>query len=154
MPVLICLRKELWTGLISVGDQVPTCPVFTRAKIKSHLGILVNFPVTIWRRKIWYYSNSVKEDILCFYFYFLQITVLFLARISLKLNSLLLTEYQFDICKSIWIFISNNLNLLNEVISLVFSLSKYWYKKSEIFGVKKYLPLRIISRSKRGILSG
>ena len=46
MPVLICLRKELWTGLISVGDQVPTCPVFTRAKIKSHLGILVNFPVT------------------------------------------------------------------------------------------------------------
>ena len=44
MPVLICLRKELWTGLISVGDQVPTCPVFTRAKIKSHLGILVNLP--------------------------------------------------------------------------------------------------------------
>ena len=25
---------------------MPTCPVFTRAKIKSHLGILVNFPVT------------------------------------------------------------------------------------------------------------
>ena len=46
MPVLICLRRELWTGLISVGDQVPTCPVFTRAKIKSCLGILVNFPVT------------------------------------------------------------------------------------------------------------
>ena len=44
MPVLICLRKELWTGLISVGDQVPTCPVFTRAKIKSHFGILVNLP--------------------------------------------------------------------------------------------------------------
>ena len=44
MPVLICLRKELWTGLISVGDQVPTCPVFTRAKIKSRLGILVNLP--------------------------------------------------------------------------------------------------------------
>ena len=46
MPVLICLRKELWTGLISVGDQVPTCPVFTRAKIKSRLGILVQFAVT------------------------------------------------------------------------------------------------------------
>ena len=46
MPVLICLRKELWTGLISVGDQVPTCPVFTRAKIKSHFGILVQFAVT------------------------------------------------------------------------------------------------------------
>ena len=44
MPVLICLRKELWTGLISVGDQVPTCPVFTRAKIKSRLGILINLP--------------------------------------------------------------------------------------------------------------
>ena len=44
MPVLICLRKELWTGPISVGDQVPTCPVFTRAKIKSHLGILDNLP--------------------------------------------------------------------------------------------------------------
>ena len=44
MPVLICLRKEHWTGLISVGDQVPTCPVFTRAKIKSRLGILVNLP--------------------------------------------------------------------------------------------------------------
>ena len=47
MPVLICLRKELWTGLISVGDQVPTCPVFTRAKIKFRLGILINFPVTL-----------------------------------------------------------------------------------------------------------
>ena len=44
MPVLICLRKELWTGLISVGDQVPTCPVFTRAKIKSRFGIIVNLP--------------------------------------------------------------------------------------------------------------
>ena len=50
MPVLICLRKELWTGLISVGDQVPTYPVFTRAKIKSRLGILINFPVTrVWK---------------------------------------------------------------------------------------------------------
>ena len=44
MPVLIWLREELWTGLISVGDQVPTCPVFTRAKIKSRFGILVNLP--------------------------------------------------------------------------------------------------------------
>ena len=25
---------------------MPTCPVFTRAKIKSHFGILVTFPVT------------------------------------------------------------------------------------------------------------
>ena len=28
----------------SVGDQVPTCPVFTRAKIKSRFGILVDLP--------------------------------------------------------------------------------------------------------------
>ena len=28
----------------SVGDQVPTCPVFTRAKIKSRSGILVDLP--------------------------------------------------------------------------------------------------------------
>ena len=31
----------------SVGDQVPTCPVFTRAKIKSRFGILVNLPSQI-----------------------------------------------------------------------------------------------------------
>ena len=43
MPVLTCLREKLWTGLISVGDQVPTRPVFTRAKIKSRFGIIVNF---------------------------------------------------------------------------------------------------------------
>ena len=46
MPVLIWLREELWTGLISVGDQVPTCPVFTRAKIKSRFGIIDKFRVT------------------------------------------------------------------------------------------------------------
>ena len=34
-------RKTL-NRTYSVGDQVPTCPVFTRAKIKSHFGILVN----------------------------------------------------------------------------------------------------------------
>ena len=46
MPGLICLREKLWTRTYSVGDQVPTCPVFTRAKIKSRFGILVNFVVT------------------------------------------------------------------------------------------------------------
>ena len=35
MPVLICLRKKLWTRTSSTRDQVPTCPVFTRAKIKT-----------------------------------------------------------------------------------------------------------------------
>ena len=44
MPVLICLREKLWTRTYSIGDQVPTCPVFTRAKIKSRFGILVNLP--------------------------------------------------------------------------------------------------------------
>ena len=39
MPV----RKTL-NRTYSVGDQVPTCPVFTRAKIKSRFGILVNLP--------------------------------------------------------------------------------------------------------------
>ena len=47
MPVLICLRKELWTGLISVGDQVPTCPVFTRAKNKVPFWDFSHFAVTV-----------------------------------------------------------------------------------------------------------
>ena len=44
MPVLICLRKKLWTRTYSIRDQVPTCPVFTHAKIKSRFGILLNLP--------------------------------------------------------------------------------------------------------------
>ena len=44
MPGLICLREKLWTRTYSIGDQVPTCPVFTRAKIKSRFRILVNLP--------------------------------------------------------------------------------------------------------------
>ena len=44
MPGLICLREKLWTRTYSIRDQVPTCPVFTRAKIKSRFGILVNLP--------------------------------------------------------------------------------------------------------------
>ena len=43
MPVLICLRQKLWTRTYSIGDQVPTCPVFTRAKIRSRFGILIHF---------------------------------------------------------------------------------------------------------------
>ena len=42
MPVLICLREKLWTRTYSIRDQVPTRPVFTRAKIKSCFGILVD----------------------------------------------------------------------------------------------------------------
>ena len=47
MPVLICRREKLWTRTYSTGDQVPTCPVFTRAKIKSRLGDFSQFAVTI-----------------------------------------------------------------------------------------------------------
>ena len=43
MPVLICLRKKLWTRTYSTRDQVPTCPVFTHAKIKPCFGIKVKF---------------------------------------------------------------------------------------------------------------
>ena len=42
MPVLICLREKLWTRTYSTRDQVPTCPVFTRTKIKPRFGIKVN----------------------------------------------------------------------------------------------------------------
>ena len=48
MPVLICLRKKLWTRTYSTRDQVPTCPVFTRAKIKPRSGIKVNFSRHKW----------------------------------------------------------------------------------------------------------
>ena len=38
----LCAReKNLWTRTYSTRDQVPTCPVFTLAKIKSRFGILI-----------------------------------------------------------------------------------------------------------------
>ena len=62
MPGLICLREKLWTRTYSIGDQVPTCPVFTRAKIKSHFGILVNLPSQ------WYTDfNTYGGTVWCFY---------------------------------------------------------------------------------------
>ena len=36
-------EKKLWTRTYSTRDQVPVCPVFTRAKIKPCSGIKVNF---------------------------------------------------------------------------------------------------------------
>ena len=48
MPVLICLREKLWTRTYYVGDQVPTCPVFTRAKIKVLFWDFSQFAVTIY----------------------------------------------------------------------------------------------------------
>ena len=52
IPHIICQflyawEKKLWTRTYSVRDQVPSCPVFTRAKIKSRFGILNSFRVTI-----------------------------------------------------------------------------------------------------------
>ena len=45
MPVLICLREKLWTRTY-IGDQVPTCPVFTRAKNKVPFWDFSQFAVT------------------------------------------------------------------------------------------------------------
>ena len=47
IPHIICQflyawEKKLWTRTYSTRDQVPTCPVFTRAKIKPRFGIKVN----------------------------------------------------------------------------------------------------------------
>ena len=47
MPGLICLRKKLWTRIYSIGDQVPTGPVFTRAKNKVPFWDFSQFAVTI-----------------------------------------------------------------------------------------------------------
>ena len=47
MPVLICPREKLWTRTYYVGDQVPICPVFTRAKIKVPFWDFSQFAVTI-----------------------------------------------------------------------------------------------------------
>ena len=41
----------------SVGDQVPTCPVFPRAKIQSSFGILVNFPSQF----VFFYVKEIKN---------------------------------------------------------------------------------------------
>ena len=46
MPVLICLREKLWTRTCYIGDQVPTCSVFTRAKIKVPFWDFSQFRVT------------------------------------------------------------------------------------------------------------
>ena len=54
MPVLICLREKLWTRTYYIGDQVPTCPVFTRAKIKVPFWDFSQFRVTKWiNSSIW-----------------------------------------------------------------------------------------------------
>ena len=53
-------RKTL-NRTYSVGDQVPTCPVFTRAKIKSRFGIFDNFAsqYRLGKEK----SNMDKEEL-------------------------------------------------------------------------------------------
>ena len=48
IPHVICqvlyAWEKNWARTYSIGDQVPTCAVFTRAKIKSRYGILVDLP--------------------------------------------------------------------------------------------------------------
>ena len=61
MPVLICLREKLWTRTYSIGYQVPTCPVFTRAKIKSRFGILVNLPSQYTYAQIHRYTYTYAQ---------------------------------------------------------------------------------------------
>ena len=48
MPVLICLREKLWTRTYYIGDQVPTCPVLTRVKIKVLFWDFSQFAVTLY----------------------------------------------------------------------------------------------------------
>ena len=58
----MCQRKKLWTRTYSTRDQVPTCPVFTRAKIKFRFGILKNLPSQF--AHCWMVSNLENDYIL------------------------------------------------------------------------------------------
>ena len=75
MPVLICQREKLWTRTYSIGDQVPTCPVFTCAKIKSRFGIFSQYMVFLMQNiynspkpiadrqvQIWTFRFSVESE--------------------------------------------------------------------------------------------
>ena len=44
LKMYLMYPEKLWTRTYSTRDQVPTCHVFTRAKIKSRFGILKNLP--------------------------------------------------------------------------------------------------------------
>ena len=48
MPVPICSEKGLWIRTYSTRNQVPDCPVFTRAKNKFPSWGFNNFAVTYW----------------------------------------------------------------------------------------------------------
>ena len=75
MPVLICLREKLWTRTYYIGDQVPTCPVFTRAKIKvpfwdfSQFRVAVGFDFCLYlhSQRIRWTSFSRTYPALCIY---------------------------------------------------------------------------------------
>ena len=67
MPVLICLREKLWTRIYSIGDQVPTCPVFTRAKIKSRFGDFSQFAVTLVNNCVYSSHTDIKLCTYCLY---------------------------------------------------------------------------------------
>ena len=60
----------------SVGDQVPTCPVFTRAKIKSRFGILVDLPSQYYRHIYGPQFFSFLWQVLGFYLSFRFVSIL------------------------------------------------------------------------------
>ena len=66
MPCLICLREKLWTRTYHIGDQVPTCPVFTRAKIKVPFWDFSQFAVTpVFIRKCLIQPTWICQSISC-----------------------------------------------------------------------------------------
>ena len=70
IPHIICQflyareKKKLWTRTYSTRDQVPVCPVFTRAKIKSRFGIFNNLPSHLWYVNILNWKLIILDD--CF----------------------------------------------------------------------------------------
>ena len=63
--------------------------------------------IQIWQNKVCYWMDSIDISVIIDttpiqwkgIFSFLQITFIFQARICLELDSLLLREHQFDLCK-------------------------------------------------------
>ena len=152
MPVLICLRKELWTGLISVGDQVPTCPVFTRAKIKFRLGILVNFHVTPadftsvgYLTPDYHYSHCKRRKFWVYIFtYTLSATGVFISREELYIYTYVAGGNSPLECSTYWEeHIHCHPQTDRFVVSKLFSEARH----ARCFTLgSKYRPIRIMIR--------
>ena len=114
MPVLICLREKLWTRTYSIRDQVPTCPVFTRAEIKFRFGILKNLPSQyiyevrtisfqtffVWASKIG--VDSWNFNMLLLYILWDDWPIFMISRSNEQLQQLEYTLLKPD-CHSCWI---------------------------------------------------